>query len=62
MDNLIQPRTKVTIELPINAAKILVDGFNKKDPKLLEFMKEFGIVSINPVTLTGDNNSTPLPI
>lgn len=42
------PRMKVVIEAPAHAVKKLLEGWKNKDPRLLEMMKEFGVVDIVP--------------
>jgi len=42
----ISPGTKVTLEGPQSAIQKLIEGWERKDPKLLEMLKEFGVTDI----------------
>lgn len=39
---------KITMSMPVEAAKKIQDAWDRQDPELLAILKEFDVVSIQP--------------
>ena len=40
--------TRLTLEIPAHALEKLMDGYRKRDPRLMDLLKEFNVLAIVP--------------
>lgn len=40
-------KTKITLSMPEDAAAKLIAGWNAKDPQVMAFLADFGVISVN---------------